>query len=76
MMSPILRWRYFQLTDLTDFLVVCHYSPSIVHYLAMFFLWIYSLMHRTDFFIVSGADLEYTKNVSNHYSKKVSNTIK
>ena len=39
----------------------CHFSPIIVYDLAMFFM-IHRPMHRTDLFIVSGADLEYTKN--------------
>ena len=31
MTIPILRWRYFKLTDLTIFLVVVIFSPIIVH---------------------------------------------
>ena len=31
MTCPILRWRYFKLTDLTDFFKMQFYSPNIVH---------------------------------------------
>ena len=57
---PISGWRNFKLTDLTDFLVVVilftYYRPQSSHV-----LWIYRPMHRTDLFIVNGADLEYNR---------------
>ena len=59
MACPILSRRYFKLTDLTDF------WTSFIHLLSStkltIFFWIYRPMHRTDVFIVNGADLEYTK---------------
>ena len=46
------------LIHLTDFfLIVTYYRPSFTYH------WIYRLMHRTDLFIVSCANLKYTKQI-------------
>ena len=55
----ILRWQYFKLTDLTDFLVVAISSLTIVPQNSNVFLWIYRPMYGTDLFIVNGAERTY-----------------
>ena len=58
MTFPILRWRCFKLTDLTDLFVVVNSVTKQV-----MFLWIDRPIHRTDLVIVNDADLECTKTI-------------
>ena len=58
MTFPILRWRCFKLTDLTDlFVVVSSVTKQVM------FLWIDRPIHRTDLVIVNDAHLECTKTI-------------